>query len=64
MAYNSCQTEVIALDLAAIRRLDAEDELLLKPYDVLNLENMPFSCESTSIVMASEVRFPSKYPFH
>ena len=52
------------MDLAAIRRGDADADLPLKPYDVLIVKNTPLLDEPGSIVMAGEVRFPGKYPIH
>ncbi len=58
------KTELIAVDLAAIRRGDAGADLLLKPYDVLIIKPIPQWVEPGVIELAGEVRFPGKYPIH
>ncbi|MGB6355168.1 MAG: SLBB domain-containing protein, partial [Steroidobacteraceae bacterium] len=57
-------TELIPVDLAAIRRGDARADLELKPYDVLVIKPIPQWVEPGSIELAGEVRFPGKYPIH
>ncbi len=61
---NSRTTELIAVDLAAIRRGDAGADLLLKPYDILIIKPVPLWVEPGVIELAGEVRFPGKYPIH
>ena len=58
------QTDLIAIDLAAIRRGDTTADLELKPYDVLVIKPIPMWEQPGSIVLAGEVRFPGKYPIH
>jgi polysaccharide biosynthesis/export protein len=58
------RTELIPVDLAAIRRGDATANLLLKPYDVLIIKPIPQWVEPGTIELAGEVRFPGKYPIH
>jgi polysaccharide biosynthesis/export protein len=58
------RTELIPVDLAAIRRGDAAANLLLKPYDVLVIKPIPQWVEPGTIELAGEVRFPGKYPIH
>jgi polysaccharide biosynthesis/export protein len=58
------KTELIAVDLAAIRRGDAGADLLLKPYDVLIIKPIPQWVEPGVIELVGEVRFPGKYPIH
>ena len=58
------QTELIPVDLAAIRRGDAGADLQLKPYDVLVIKPIPMWMEPGTIQLAGEVRFPGKYPIH
>jgi polysaccharide biosynthesis/export protein len=57
-------TQLIAVDLAAIRRGDAGADLALKPYDVLVIKPIPKWVEPGTIEVAGEVRFPGKYPIH
>ena len=58
------QTELIPVDLAAIRRGDAGADLQLKPYDTLVIKPIPMWMEPGTIEVAGEVRFPGKYPIH
>jgi polysaccharide export outer membrane protein len=56
------QTDLIAIDLAAIRRGDASANVELKPYDVLVIKPIPMWDQPGSIMLTGEVRFPGKYP--
>ena len=58
------QTDLIAIDLAAIRRGDTHANLELRPYDVLVIKPIPLWEQPGSIVLVGEVRFPGKYPIH
>jgi protein involved in polysaccharide export with SLBB domain len=58
------QTELIPVDLAAVRRGDPGADLILKPYDVLVIKPIPQWVEPGVIELAGEVRFPGKYPIH
>jgi polysaccharide biosynthesis/export protein len=58
------KTDLIPVDLTAIRRGDAGADLLLKPYDVLIIKPIPQWVEPGTIELAGEVRFPGKYPIH
>ena len=58
------QTELIAVDLAAIRHGDLKADLLLKPYDTLVIKPIPMWMEPGIIEIRGEVRFPGKYPIH
>jgi polysaccharide export outer membrane protein len=58
------QTDLIAIDLAAIRRGDASANIELKSYDVLVIKPIPMWQQPGSIVLAGEVRFPGRYPIH
>ena len=61
---NARKTELIPVDLLAIRHGDAGADLLLKPYDVLIIKPIPQWVEPGTIELAGEVRFPGKYPIH
>ncbi len=61
---NARQTELIPIDLAAVRRGDAGADVQLKPYDVLLIKVTPQWEEPGNIILAGEVRFPGKYPIH
>ncbi len=58
------QTELISVDLAAIRRGDPGADLKLKAYDVLVIKPIPMWMEPGTIEVEGEVRFPGKYPIH
>jgi protein involved in polysaccharide export with SLBB domain len=58
------QTELIPVNLAAIRRGDSGADLQLKPYDVLVIKPIPMWMEPGTIEVAGEVKFPGKYPIH
>jgi polysaccharide export outer membrane protein len=58
------RTELIPVDLAAIRHGDAGADLQLKAYDVLIIKPIPQWVEPGVIELGGEVRFPGKYPIH
>src|SRR6266481_5378694 len=61
---NARQTDLIPINLAAVRRGDAGADVQLKPYDVLLIKVTPQWEEPGNIIIAGEVRFPGKYPIH
>jgi polysaccharide export outer membrane protein len=58
------QTELIPVNLAAIRRGVPGADLQLKPYDTLVIKPIPMWVEPGIVEVAGEVRFPGKYPIH
>ncbi|HEY3658126.1 MAG TPA: SLBB domain-containing protein [Steroidobacteraceae bacterium] len=58
------ETELIPINLAAVRRGDEGADVQLKPYDVLLIKVTPQWEEPGNIILAGEVRFPGKYPIH
>jgi protein involved in polysaccharide export with SLBB domain len=56
------QTDLIPINLAAVRRGDAGADVQLKPYDVLLIKVTPQWEEPGTINLAGEVRFPGVYP--
>jgi polysaccharide export outer membrane protein len=58
------QTELISVNLAAIRRGDPGADLQLQPYDTLVIKPIPMWMEPGTIEVVGEVRFPGKYPIH
>jgi polysaccharide export outer membrane protein len=58
------QTELIPVDLAAIRRGAAVADLQLKPYDQLVIKVTPQWDQPGTITVAGELRFPGRYPIH
>ena len=61
---NVRRTELITVDLAAIRRGDPGANVELRPYDALVIKPIPMWMEPGVIEVAGEVRFPGKYPIH
>jgi polysaccharide export outer membrane protein len=61
---NARQTDLILINLAAVRRGDVGNDLQLKPYDVLLIKITPQWEEPGNIILIGEVRFPGKYPIH
>jgi polysaccharide export outer membrane protein len=61
---DSRKTELIPINLAAIRRGEAGADVPLKPYDILVIKPIPMWMEPGTIELAGEVRFPGKYPIH
>ncbi|HWX30686.1 MAG TPA: SLBB domain-containing protein [Steroidobacteraceae bacterium] len=58
------RTDLIPVNLAAIRRGDSGADLPLKPYDILVIKPIPQWVEPGTIELSGEVRFPGKYPIH
>jgi polysaccharide biosynthesis/export protein len=58
------RTELITVDLAAVRRGDRGADLELRSYDSLVIKPIPMWMEPGIIEVAGEVRFPGKYPIH
>jgi polysaccharide export outer membrane protein len=58
------QTDLIPINLSAVRRGDAGADLQLKPYDVLLIKVTPQWDEPGNIILTGEVRFPGTYPIH
>jgi polysaccharide export outer membrane protein len=56
------QTELIAIDLAAVRRGDASANLELRPFDFLLVKETTDWGEQESVTLKGEVRFPGTYP--
>ena len=58
------KTELITVDLAAIKQGNLTADVLLRPYDTLVIKPIPMWMEPGTIELAGEVRFPGKYPIH
>jgi len=56
------QTELINIDLAAVLRGDGAANIALKPYDALNIKELPQWRELETVSVLGEVRFPGVYP--
>ncbi|MDP6416757.1 MAG: SLBB domain-containing protein, partial [Gammaproteobacteria bacterium] len=55
-------TELIDIDLAAIRAGNDEADLKLVPYDYLNIKEIPAWDDQFEVEILGEVRFPGIYP--
>jgi polysaccharide biosynthesis/export protein len=53
---------LVAVDLAAVRAGDSSADLLLRPYDFLNIKEVTNWGEQESVTLKGEVRFPGTYP--
>jgi protein involved in polysaccharide export with SLBB domain len=56
------QTDLIEIDLAAVLRGDPAADIVLKPYDALNIKEVPQWRELETVAIEGEVRFPGIYP--
>ena len=56
------RTELIRVDLAAVRRGDRAADVELRPYDSLVIKPIPMWAQPGFIEVAGEVRFPGIYP--
>lgn len=56
------KTELINIDLAAVRRGDVEANILLQPFDYLVVKETPDWSDQQSVTLRGEVRFPGTYP--
>jgi polysaccharide export outer membrane protein len=59
---NVRSTEVIDIDLAAIANGDSAADLLLHPFDFLNVREIPEWSGQEQVTLGGEVRFPGIYP--
>jgi polysaccharide biosynthesis/export protein len=56
------QTALIRVDLAAIRAGNQDADLVLRPFDFLNVKEVSFWREQYTVTLRGEVRFPGTYP--
>jgi protein involved in polysaccharide export with SLBB domain len=56
------QTQLLNIDLAAVLKGDATADLLLQPFDFLNIMEVPEWSEQEEVTLVGEVRFPGTYP--
>lgn len=61
---NVRRTELITVDLSAVRRGDRGADIELRSYDSLVIKPIPMWMEPGVVEVAGEVRFPGKYPIH
>jgi protein involved in polysaccharide export with SLBB domain len=58
----SRQTQMLDVDLAAVLKGDASADLILQPFDFLNVKEIPEWSEQEQVTLLGEVRFPGTYP--
>lgn len=58
----SRQTQLVEIDLAAVMRGDESADLRLRPFDFLNVKEVPEWSEQEQVTLLGEVRFPGIYP--
>jgi len=56
------RTQLIEIDLAAVLRGDESADLMLQPFDFLNIMEVPEWSEQEQVTLMGEVRFPGSYP--
>jgi polysaccharide export outer membrane protein len=56
------QIDLLTVDLAAVLRGDATADVVLEPYDYLNVKEMPQWSRAETVEIVGEVRFPGTYP--
>ncbi|MEP7311092.1 MAG: SLBB domain-containing protein [Pseudomonadota bacterium] len=61
-ADGSRQTELIEIDLAAVRRAEAGADLPLQPFDYLLIKETPNWTDQEEVILTGEVLFPGTYP--
>jgi protein involved in polysaccharide export with SLBB domain len=55
-------TQLVEVDLAAILRGDTSADLLLQPFDFLNIKEIPEWSGQEQVTLLGEVKFPGIYP--
>jgi protein involved in polysaccharide export with SLBB domain len=56
------QTQLVEIDLAAVMRGDPSADVELRPFDFLNVKEVPEWSEQEQVTLLGEVRFPGIYP--
>jgi polysaccharide biosynthesis/export protein len=56
------QTQLLDVDLAAILKGDLSADLVLQPFDFLNVKEVPEWSDQEQVSLLGEVRFPGTYP--
>ncbi len=59
---NERQSELLQIDLSAVLRGDTAADILLQPFDVLTIKELPEWSTRESVSLKGEVRFPGTYP--
>lgn len=56
------ETHLVEVDLGAVLRGDSSADILLQPFDFLNVKEVPEWSEQEQVTLIGEVRFPGIYP--
>jgi polysaccharide export outer membrane protein len=56
------KSELIEIDLAAVRRGDAAADIILQAFDALIVKELPEWAKQETVTVSGEVRFPGTYP--
>jgi protein involved in polysaccharide export with SLBB domain len=56
------ETELVNVDLAALLAGDARADLIIEPYDYLNIKEVPRWRGNETVTLRGEVTFPGSYP--
>jgi protein involved in polysaccharide export with SLBB domain len=56
------KSDLIEIDLSAVRRGDASADITLQAFDVLIIKELPEWAKQESVTVSGEVRFPGTYP--
>jgi protein involved in polysaccharide export with SLBB domain len=56
------ETQLVEIDLAAVLKGDQSADVLLQPFDFLNVREVPEWSEQEQVTLHGEVRFPGIYP--
>jgi protein involved in polysaccharide export with SLBB domain len=62
IADDARTTQLVEIDLAAVLRGDSSADILLQPFDFLNVKEVPEWSEQEQVTLLGEVRFPGIYP--
>lgn len=61
---DSRETQLLEIDLHAILNGDESADIVLQPFDFLNVKEVPEWSEQEQVTLLGEVRFPGTYPIH
>jgi polysaccharide export outer membrane protein len=61
---DSRETQLLEIDLQAVLKGDESADIVLQPFDFLNVKELPEWSEQEQVTLLGEVRFPGTYPIH
>lgn len=56
------QTQLVDVDIGAVLKGDESADILLQPFDFLNVKEVPEWSEQEQVTLVGEIRFPGTYP--